>query len=388
MHRKGLLFITAISVVGVLVGCQTEQTRGAGLENKGYAEPKQTAEQGWNVVEWGDIVLQLPETTDRDYSSTAFKTADPTSEWSDLELIVHRWEGSWPQGNYSMEQYEVTMDKEVSPLVNVPLADQFIEEYRSEQEAAGYTNADDRKTAISLGDRTVWETEVRNGPDQYVQQTWEYVKDPYSRWRLSVSVQKEFAKNALDTVRHSFRLKEVPETFAAGQAIALGDMEIQIPCTLDLTTANEQFSEVWDDSGNEYCYTVQIWEGEVDRTSCLLRHYSVSSSEDTLSSYFTPSHTWTYSSHPDFGMEAEKKRTEQRTYTDGDCFVVWEGTYPKVIDRSYGYQNDDGRAIRTWFYVQNPYEVWYLEIITPKAQAEALFQEVETSIKHKREYES
>ena len=129
-----------------------------------------------------------------------------------------------------------------------------------------------------------------------------------------------------------------------------------------------------------------MWEGEENGADCLLRYYSVKSENETLSSYFTPSHTWTYSEHEKFGMEAESQRIHGRTYTGGEHFLVRDGTYPKEIYRSYGYMNGEERIVQTWSYIQNPYDVWYLEILAPKDQAAALFQEVEGSIKVKSGY--
>lgn len=391
MHKNGILLVVFMIISGILYGCQANMADANMADEIKHEKNLNTSaaaseDQIWEEFEWLDITLQLPETTDQNHYQTTFQSNGEISGLSDMELTIHNWDGTWSVGNYHMEYYETTVDPETAPLINVPLVDHLIEEY-SLRNIGDDSSHENIKETIQLENREIYEMEITETSEGQVLQKWEYVRDPYNRWRLSVSVQKDFAEDIFDHIRRSFDIKKFPEEIDKINGFSWGDIELNVPFTLYQTVSNERFSEIWgDDPKSKYHYTVNVWEGEENGADCLLRYYSVESENETLSSYFTPSHTWTYSEHEKFGMEAESQRIHGRTYTGGEHFLVRDGTYPKEIYRSYGYMNGEERIVQTWSYIQNPYDVWYLEILAPKDQAAALFQEVEGSIKVKSGY--
>lgn len=381
MHKNVTFLVVFIIISGILYGCQINMADEIKHEKNTNTSVAVSEDQIWEEFEWLDIILQLPKTTNQNYYRTTFQSNGNVSELSDMELTIHNWDGEWPVGNYHMEYYETTVNPETAPLINVPLVNRLIEEYRLKN-IGDNSSHENIKETIQLENRKINEIEITETSADQVLQEWEYIRDPYNRWRLSVSVQKEFAKDVFDYIHQSFDIKKFPEEIDKNNTFFWGDIELKVPFTLYQTVSNERFSEIWEDtSKSKYHYTVNVWEGEQNGANCLLRYYSVESENETLSSYFTPSHIWTYSEHEKFGMEAESQRINGRSYTGGENFLVRDGTYPKEIYRSYGYMNGDERIVRTWSYIQNPYDVWYLEILAPKDQAAILFQEVEESIK-------
>lgn len=275
-------------------------------------------DQIWEEFEWLDITLQLPKAANQNYDSTTFQSNGNISELSDMELTIHNWDGTWSVGNYHMEYYETTVNPETAPLINVPLVDHFIEEYRLEN-IGEPSSHESIQEIIQLDNRNIYEMEITETSEGQPLQKWEYVRDPYNRWRLSVSVQEEFAEDIFDYIHQSFDIKKFPKEIDKSNTFSLGDIELKVPFTLYQTVSNERFSEIWEDaSKSKYYYTVNVWEGEQNGATCLLRYYSVESENETWSSYFTPSHTWTYSEHEKFGMEAESQRIHGRTYTGGE----------------------------------------------------------------------
>ena len=203
MHKNGILLVVFMIISGILYGCQANMANEIKHEKNLNTSAAASEDQIWEEFEWLDITLQLPETTDQNHYQTTFQSNGEIRGLSDMELTIHNWDGTWSVGNYHMEYYETTVDPETAPLINVPLVDHLIEEY-SLQNIGDDSSHENIKETIRLGNREIYEMEITETSEGQVLQKWEYVRDPYNRWRLSVSVQKDFAEDIFDHIRRSF----------------------------------------------------------------------------------------------------------------------------------------------------------------------------------------
>lgn len=393
MDKKLILAGTGLSILMLLTGCGKETSSyNAGTESEVTAEistieeTDETENLTWKYVEWKDVVLQLPVGEHKTYNSEIFQSTDQTGELAGLALVTNTWQDEWNGGSYQLEYFEIMVDEELATMINLHHADQIINEYLSFSHSSESNIGDTTKELLRLGDescqRVIKESEIYDDDDGKLQKRWEYRRDAYNRWRLTVTVQKESATNSLAYIDQSFKLNELPQKINKDQVISMGDLEIQIPFELNKKTENERFREA-DSEDIDYLYTVNSWEGELDGNTCILTYESVYSDEDVISNRQYTGHL--RDSH--YGQLYYTKQLPEPdiTYTNGERIIVREDGYPKYIYKSFGYTNDEEKPMRSWQYTNTPYDMWMLKIIASEEQADEIFDQVDASITLKKE---
>lgn len=380
MNKNTKLMLAGLGTVIALSGCQsTDHT---------YKEAcPAPISQAWEEMEWKDVVLQLPEAVSETRYSDTFLSADQTGELAGLELVVDSREGEWGGGSYRIEYYEVIPELEIATMFHVHHVDQLMEEYMGSKETLSYSPPEEiMQKEIVLGEepgeRRIQESETYQRHDGKAQKYWEFIRDPYNRWRLYVTAGEEPAADIFSQISQSIRLKEIPNEIEKDEIIVWGDLEVQMPIALTQTVSNRKFRETCGDN-IDYLYTINAWEGELDGNTCVLTYYAVSSEPEVVSNYYWTPHLISYSADSVYGNDARQKKAEKLTYTFGEDMIVRDGRYPRDIYVSYGYMNEDKRPLRTWWYTQNPYDMWELEIIATEDRAEELFGKVDDSMKLK-----
>ena len=282
------------------------------------------------------------------------------------------------------------VDSEMATMINMHHADQLIEEYHSDREGASANPLQEvAQENVILGEepcqRVLQETDVYRTSDNQMGKQWIYDRDPYNRWHLSVMSTEESAMNIFEHIRQSIHLKAIPDEIKEGDIASLGDLELQVPFSITRKTADERFRKTWGDPILiDYLYTINSWEGESDGNNCKLTYYAICSDRESLSNA-----PYSQSLLDDYYAElyyTEQLPRDEITWTADETDVVREGRYPKTLYKSFGTMNADNRLVRTWWYTENPYDMWKLEIIATPEQADEIFNRVERSIKEKKEY--
>lgn len=405
MNAKKILSIAGFSMIMLLNGCHPAN-QGADIKDIADREskteqvtsiedkPEQKVEQVWEAVEWQDVVLQMPQALSEGYHQDTFQSADQSGELAGLELVVNTWNGEWDGGSYQIEYYEIMTDASLSTLINLHHARQLRKEYTSDKKSLANEPPDGiSQEIIELGEapyqRIIRESDVYRGSNGQLQKQWEFIRDPYNFWRLSVICHEERAEDVFAQIHASIGLKELPKEIKKDEVISWGDLEIQLPIALTATVVNDRFQEnTFEELNGDYLYTVNIWEGEADGNSFVLTYYNVySDKEETLFNDPYTGHILTYSSNSDYGIHSPRKReqTNKRTYTGGERVRVGDGSYSKEIYKSFGYMNADTKPLKAWHYNSNPCDSWSLEIVATREQAGELLYKVDNSIKLKED---